>query len=347
MLPAPTPLCLSSNSISTSIYCPKSQGQEMLDTQNRNTEHRAQAGTSPPPPCPSNDRTWVLQALAPPLLWGSHWLRDPEVRPPCLPQHARPGCSSPGPTMEKDFQDIQQLDSEDSDHQLGRGEIPGVQGQNLRRDPFWKGSPPPPSLLQRLCSRFRLSVLALGLNVLLLVAVCVIGSQSTQLQVELQTLKETFNNFSSSTLMEVRALISHGISSNDKVTSLGAKLEKQQQDLKGDHTTLLLHLKHFPGDLRILACQMAFIQSNRTECCPISWLEYGGSCYWFSHTGKTWVEAEKYCQLENAHLVVINSREEQKFILQRTNPFQTWMGLTDSDGSWKWVDGTDYGHGYR
>lgn len=37
----------------------------------------------------------------------------------------------------------------------------------------------------------------------------------------------------------------------------------------------------------------------------------------------------------------------QKFIAQRTNPFQTWIGLTDSDGSWKWVDGTDYGNGYK
>ena len=41
------------------------------------------------------------------------------------------------------------------------------------------GPPPrPPWLLQRLCSRLRLSLLILGLNVLLLVAVCVIGSQS-------------------------------------------------------------------------------------------------------------------------------------------------------------------------
>lgn len=29
-----------------------------------------------------------------------------------------------------------------------------------------------------------------------------------------------------------------------------------------DHATLLLHLKHFPVDLRILACQLAFLQSN-------------------------------------------------------------------------------------
>ncbi|KAM5215229.1 asialoglycoprotein receptor 2-like isoform 2-T2 [Hipposideros larvatus] len=246
--------------------------------------------------------------------------------------------------MAKDFQDLQQLDSEENDHQLSTSEGPGTHGHNHRReDAFWNGThPPQPLLLQRLCSRFWLSLLILGFNILLLVAICVIGSQSTQLQVEFRTLKEDFSNFSTSTLMEIWTLRSHGGSTGDKVTSLGAKLEKRQRDLKADHATLLFHLKHFPVDLRILACQVAFLRSNGTECCPINWLEHKGSCYWFSHSGLTWPEAEKYCQLENAHLVVINSREEQKFIGQHMGPFHTWIGLTESDGSWKWVDGTDY-----
>ncbi|XP_069338059.1 asialoglycoprotein receptor 2 isoform X1 [Eulemur rufifrons] len=197
--------------------------------------------------------------------------------------------------MAKDSQDIQQLDLEENDHQLGRG------------------PPPPQPFAQRLCSTLRLGLLGLGFNVLLLVAICVIGSQSTQMQVELRALKETFSNFSSSTLTEVRALGAHGGSVVGKITSLGAKLEKQQQDLKADHATLLLHLKHFPADLRILTCQMEVLYSNGSErtCCPVNWVEHEGSCYWFSRSGKSWLEAEKYCQLENAHLVVINSWEEQ------------------------------------
>nr|XP_037852118.1 asialoglycoprotein receptor 2 isoform X2 [Chlorocebus sabaeus] len=197
--------------------------------------------------------------------------------------------------MAKDFQDIQQLSSEENDH------------------PFHRGPPPAQPLAQRLCSMVRFSVLALSFNILLLVAICVIGSQSAQLQAELRSLKEAFSNFSSSTLMEVHALGTHGGSVGDKITSLGDKLEKQQQDLKADHDILLLHLKHFPVDLRFVACQMELLHSNGSQrtCCPVNWVEHQGSCYWFSRSGKAWAEAEKYCQLENAHLVVINSWEEQ------------------------------------
>nr|XP_037852117.1 asialoglycoprotein receptor 2 isoform X1 [Chlorocebus sabaeus] len=221
--------------------------------------------------------------------------------------------------MAKDFQDIQQLSSEENDHPFHRGEGPGPRGRNPRRgNPSLKGPPPAQPLAQRLCSMVRFSVLALSFNILLLVAICVIGSQSeghkgAQLQAELRSLKEAFSNFSSSTLMEVHALGTHGGSVGDKITSLGDKLEKQQQDLKADHDILLLHLKHFPVDLRFVACQMELLHSNGSQrtCCPVNWVEHQGSCYWFSRSGKAWAEAEKYCQLENAHLVVINSWEEQ------------------------------------
>ncbi|VFV21836.1 c-type lectin domain family 10, partial [Lynx pardinus] len=77
-------------------------------------------------------------------------------------------------------------------------------------------------------------------------------------------------------------------------------------------------------------------------CCPANWLEFEGSCYWFSRSGKTWPEAEKYCRLENAHLVVVNSREEQNFVQEHIGSLHAWMGLSDAEGAWKWVDGTDY-----
>ncbi|XP_034363693.1 asialoglycoprotein receptor 2 isoform X1 [Arvicanthis niloticus] len=250
--------------------------------------------------------------------------------------------------MEKDFQDIQQLDSEENDHQLSGDEEQGPHVQNPRtEDPRWKGQPPPRPFPQRLCSPSHLTLLALAFNILLLVAVCVLSSQSMQLQEEFRALKEDFSNFSSSTLMEFRVLDSHGGSRNDKLTSWIAKLGDKQQELKADHSSLLFHLKHFPLDLRTLTCQLAFFQSNGTDCCPVNWVEYGGSCYWFSLDGLTWAEADQYCQLENAHLLVINSRDEQDFVVKHRAAYHIWIGLTDRDGSWKWVDGTEYRSNYK
>lgn len=45
--------------------------------------------------------------------------------------------------MEKDFQDIQQLDSEENDHQLSGDEEQGPHVQNPRTEsPHWKGKCP-------------------------------------------------------------------------------------------------------------------------------------------------------------------------------------------------------------
>lgn len=54
--------------------------------------------------------------------------------------------------MAKDFQDIQQLDSEENDHQLSRAEEPGAHGHTPRReDAFWKGKFPVSAASLNLC----------------------------------------------------------------------------------------------------------------------------------------------------------------------------------------------------
>ncbi|KAF6298042.1 asialoglycoprotein receptor 1 [Rhinolophus ferrumequinum] len=204
--------------------------------------------------------------------------------------------------MTKQYQDLQHLDNEENDHQL-RG-----------------GPPPPQPLVQRLCSGPRLLLLSLGLSLLLLVVVCVIGSQNSKLQEELRSLRETFSNFTVSTEAEVKELRTQGGGVGRKMKSLESQLEKQQQDLS---------------------------EGSEKNCCPVNWLEYEGSCYWFSRTGKPWPEAEKYCQLENGHLVVVGSREEQKFVQHHMGPGNMWIGLTDQNGPWRWVDGTDYETGFK
>ncbi|XP_055466063.1 asialoglycoprotein receptor 1-like [Psammomys obesus] len=228
--------------------------------------------------------------------------------------------------MTKDYQDFQHLDNEENDHHLRRG------------------PPPAPALWQRLCSGPRLLLLSLGLSLLLLLVVCVIASQNSQLRGDLRALRQNFSNFSASTEDQVKTLRTQGGSVGRKMKLLETQLEKQQQDLSKDHATLLELAKQLVSDLRSLSCQMAALQGNGSErtCCPINWVEREGSCYWFSSSGRPWLEADKYCKLESAHLVVVTSSEEQRFLQHHMGPINTWIGLTDQDGPWRWVDGTDY-----
>nr|XP_035922137.1 asialoglycoprotein receptor 1-like isoform X15 [Halichoerus grypus] len=238
-------------------------------------------------------------------------------------------CSSDGPSlgpsMSMQYEKFQHLESE-------------KQSQRSRN-----GLPPPLSFLHQLCSGPRPLLFSLGLSLLLLVGICVIGSQNSKFRRDLATLRATFSNFTANTVAEVQALKSQARSLNDKVFSLESKLEQEQKELKAGHSDALLRVQQLARDLRSLTCQMAALKSNGSQntCCPPNWLEYGGSCYWFSGSGKTWEDADRYCQLESAHLVVINSREEQTFVQGHIGSY-TWMGLSDPEGVWKWVDGTDY-----
>ncbi|XP_059853684.1 asialoglycoprotein receptor 1 isoform X10 [Delphinus delphis] len=212
--------------------------------------------------------------------------------------------------MTKEYQDLQHLDNEENDHQhrKSEGRPPPISERRAL------GPPPPHSLFRRLCSGPSLILISIGLSLLLLVVVCVIGSQNSKLQEELRALRETFSNLTVSTEAKVKALSVQGGNVGRKMKSLESQLEKQQQDLSEDHSSLLLHVKQFVSDLRSLSCQMAVLQGNGSErtCCPVNWVDFEGKCYWFSRSGKPWPEAEKYCQLEDAHLVVVGSWEEQE-----------------------------------
>ncbi|XP_072925313.1 CD209 antigen-like protein C isoform X2 [Hemitrygon akajei] len=83
--------------------------------------------------------------------------------------------------------------------------------------------------------------------------------------------------------------------------------------------------------------------SNNRLQCPTEWIRFRESCYHFSSSIKTWVEAQRRCASLDGHLVVINNAEEQERIRQNVN-HNYWIGLHDivQEGIWHWVDGTDY-----
>ncbi|XP_051898119.1 hepatic lectin-like [Pristis pectinata] len=73
------------------------------------------------------------------------------------------------------------------------------------------------------------------------------------------------------------------------------------------------------------------------------WRLFNKRLHFFSSTKQTWTEAQKFCASMNSQLVVIHSTTEQEYIQQNTNR-EHWIGLHDTaeEGTWRWVDGTDY-----
>ncbi|XP_077026054.1 C-type lectin domain family 4 member A isoform X1 [Tamandua tetradactyla] len=81
------------------------------------------------------------------------------------------------------------------------------------------------------------------------------------------------------------------------------------------------------------------------SCCPKNWTSFESNCYLISTTSVSWDKSEKICSETGAHLLVINTKEEQEFIIQKLNEnYAYYLGLSDPEGKnqWQWVDQTPY-----
>ncbi|XP_069506700.1 asialoglycoprotein receptor 1-like [Ambystoma mexicanum] len=83
--------------------------------------------------------------------------------------------------------------------------------------------------------------------------------------------------------------------------------------------------------------------SGKCTFCPEGWLVFGSRCYFYSTTEQSWELSERSCRALDAHLAVIHSREEMRFVAEHINT-TIWIGLSDRDieNDWRWVDGTPY-----
>ncbi|XP_078146522.1 uncharacterized protein LOC144537835 [Centroberyx gerrardi] len=79
---------------------------------------------------------------------------------------------------------------------------------------------------------------------------------------------------------------------------------------------------------------------TQTQTYPHCWIEFNSNWYYVSNERKTWEESRQDCLRRGAHLVIINSKEEQKFLAGLNK--RVWIGLTDreEEGTWTWVDGS-------
>ncbi|XP_072526450.1 CD209 antigen-like protein C [Salminus brasiliensis] len=72
------------------------------------------------------------------------------------------------------------------------------------------------------------------------------------------------------------------------------------------------------------------------------WKLFHTSLYHISSEENTWSKSRVNCQERGADLVIINSVEEQEFLVENLGHNRAWIGLTNInyEGIWKWVDGS-------
>ncbi|XP_028282291.1 CD209 antigen-like protein C [Parambassis ranga] len=74
------------------------------------------------------------------------------------------------------------------------------------------------------------------------------------------------------------------------------------------------------------------------DCHQQGWLLFQNRFYYISSDTKSWHDSKADCVQKGADLVIINSKEEQNFL--RKFKKRVWIGLKETEGVWKWVDGT-------
>ncbi|XP_074486696.1 hepatic lectin-like isoform X1 [Sebastes fasciatus] len=121
-------------------------------------------------------------------------------------------------------------------------------------------------------------------------------------------------------------------------------LTEEREDLKRKLSSWYLEavIKNLTAEREDLKRMLGSCASN----CQPRWVYFKHSCYYFSSNVKSWQKSRDYCQQKGADLMIINSKEEQEFGSQYKR--NTWIGLTDreTEGIWKWVDGTALGTSY-
>ncbi|KAI7789988.1 immune-related [Triplophysa rosa] len=70
--------------------------------------------------------------------------------------------------------------------------------------------------------------------------------------------------------------------------------------------------------------------------CEDGWTAHGGKCYFFSSEKQTWFKSLNSCETLKAHLVTINTRAVQGFLVSKIKETH-WIGLNDLDTEGRWV----------
>ncbi|XP_010606085.1 C-type lectin domain family 4 member A-like isoform X2 [Fukomys damarensis] len=118
--------------------------------------------------------------------------------------------------------------------------------------------------------------------------------------------------------------------------------QKYSQVLQEKTTLLEISQKH--PELKCMKMSST-TEGKVLSCCPKDWTPFSAHCYFVSTDSKPWNKSAERCRSMAANLVVINTKEEQNFIIQHLEARSLYfVGLSDPEGQrhWQWIDHTPY-----
>ncbi|XP_039608886.1 C-type lectin domain family 4 member C-like [Polypterus senegalus] len=130
----------------------------------------------------------------------------------------------------------------------------------------------------------------------------------------------------------------------DKLQSKLSVTTEELRLLQHNLTLLKSHLSNLTSVFDKY-CSVRSTSAQEWQCafCPKSWLLFNTKCYYFSTNRLTWKDSRDFCTSMGGHLVIIESEEEQNFLLNKTaktTDNSYWIGLTDQkiENKFFWVN---------
>ncbi|KAL1256001.1 hypothetical protein QQF64_014062 [Cirrhinus molitorella] len=129
--------------------------------------------------------------------------------------------------------------------------------------------------------------------------------------------------------------------------------KKKLEDLQQRHNALKENLTAFSAALQVMHhWTQNLSKALNDSACPKDWEYHAGKCYLFSTNKLNWTDSRDACISDGGHLVIINSRDEQEFLIDIVGSKYKedfWIGLTDEkeEGQWLWVDNTKLNENIR